>query len=179
MYGKSISLVCLVPIQRSGWGGTISPPPPFYLYVAMHTHALLSLLSFFRKKSLSLLGATALHLNIARCLCFLVPAKGPTIKNITSPTSTQLKVMWDELSDDNSNGIITQYRVCYHVTSSEEVFCAKNITVIGKSNTMVTLTALKKATMYDVAVKAATAVGFGDLGAEKNGKTLEDGKCLM
>ena len=44
---------------------------------------------------------------------------------------------------------------------------------------MVTLTALKKATMYDVAVKAATAVGFGDLGAEKNGKTLEDGKCLM
>ena len=113
------------------------------------------------------------------CLRFLVPAKGPTIKNITSPTSTQLKVMWDELSDDNSNGIITQYRVCYHVTSSEEVFCAKNITVIGKSNTMVTLTALKKATMYDVAVKAATAVGFGDLGPEKNRKTLEDGKCLM
>ena len=87
--------------------------------------------------------------------------------------------MWDELSDDNSKGIISKYSVCYQVTSSKEVFCAKNITVIGKSNTTTTLTALKKATMYNVAVKAANAVGFGDHGLKKIGKTLEDGKCVM
>ena len=36
---------------------------------------------------------------------------------------------------------------------------------------------LNEATMYDVAVKAANAVGFGVLGTKMAKKTLEDGKC--
>ena len=42
-----------------------------------------------------------------------------------------------------------------------------------------TLTGLNEATKYTVAVKAGTVKGFGDPGPEKNGTTLEDGKCLM
>ena len=39
---------------------------------------------------------------------------------------------------------------------------------------MLKLTGLNEATNYDVAVKAATEIGFGDLGVPVNASTLED-----
>ena len=39
---------------------------------------------------------------------------------------------------------------------------------------MLKLTGLNEATNYDVAVKAATEIGFGDLGVTVNASTLED-----
>ena len=121
--------------------------------------------------------AIILLLNSTRFPWFLVPAKGPTITSITSPTSTELKVTWGNLTEDDANGIITNYSVCYQVTGSEKDSCTNSITVIGGSTTTATLMGLNEATTYDVAVKAATAVGFGVLGDTMVKKTLEDGKC--
>ena len=47
--------------------------------------------------------------------------------------------------------------------------------VDGKTTTAA-LTGLNEATMYDVAVKASTAKGFGPLGPKENGTTLGDGE---
>ena len=85
--------------------------------------------------------------------------------------------MFEKLSLNDSNGIITNYSVCYQLPSSQNVSCAKNVTVNNGNTTKATLMGLNEATMYDVAVKAANAVGFGVLGTKMAKKTLEDGKC--
>ena len=108
--------------------------------------------------------------------CFLAPEKGPTIKSITPLNSTALKVTWEKLSLNDSNGIVTNYTVCYQLASSEKVSCANNIIVTGEDATTANLIELNEATVYDVAVKAATVEGLGPLGPKMNGETLEAGK---
>ena len=44
---------------------------------------------------------------------------------------------------------------------------------------MLNLTGLNEATNYDVAVKAATKIGFGDLGVTMNESTHEDSKYIQ
>ena len=61
--------------------------------------------------------------------------------------------------------------------SSQNISCAKNVTVNNGNTTTATLMVLNEATMYDVAVKAATTAGFGVLGTKMVKKTLEDCKC--
>ena len=87
--------------------------------------------------------------------------------------------MWKKLTSDESNGIIIYYTVCYSVHSTSEVDCRLNTTIFSGKNTMLELTHLNVATNYDVAVKAATRFGFGDLGVKKNASTLEDSKYIQ
>ena len=103
-----------------------------------------------------------------------VPTKGPDIEQLTAINSTALKVVWKELTSDESNGMITNYIVCYNVQSTSKLDCSLNKTVFGGGNTILNLTGLNEATNYDVAVKAATEIGFGDLGVTVNASTLED-----
>ena len=51
-----------------------------------------------------------------------------------------------------------------------------NENVSNVEKTAVTLTGLNEASIYEVAVKAATTIGFGNLGLTMNGTTLEDSK---
>ena len=120
-----------------------------------------------------LFWANYLTLNYLIFFCFLAPAKGPTITKI-SPKSTELEVLWERLSYDDSNGIITNYSVCYQEANGENFSCAKNNTVADQSTA--TLTGLKVATNYTIAVKAATSKRFGPIGPQKIGTTLEAGK---
>ena len=62
------------------------------------------------------------------------------------------------------------------MASIENVSCDNSIIVIGEDATTANLTLLNEATMYDVAVKAATVEGFGPLGPKNDGTTDEDGK---
>ena len=87
--------------------------------------------------------------------------------------------MWKELTSDESNGMITNYTVCYNVHSASKLNCSLNKPVFGGKNTMLNLTGLNEATIYDVAVKAATKIGFGDLGVTMNASTLEDSKYIQ
>ena len=108
---------------------------------------------------------------------FTGPTKGPDIEQLTTINSTALKVVWKELTSDESNGMITNYTVCYNIQSTSKLDCSLKKTVFGK-NTMVNLTGLNEATIYDVAVKAATKIGFGGLGVTMNASTLEDSKYI-
>ena len=88
-------------------------------------------------------------------------------------SSTTLRVNWEKLSDDDSNGVITKYEVCYRRGSTVSD-CTTSKEVMGVDNTMKDLTGLEPATMYAVAVRAFTAIGEGSLGDSKSATTTED-----
>ena len=107
---------------------------------------------------------------------FLVPSKGPNITSVNVINSTALKVTWGKLSRDYSNGDITKYEVCY----DDEIFstdCPFNKEV-KSTDTMIVLAGLNEATTYYIRVRAATKIGFGELGIVKSNTTLEDSKYL-
>jgi hypothetical protein len=88
-------------------------------------------------------------------------------------SSSILRVSWTKLSDDDSNGVITKYEVCYQRGSTVSD-CTKSEEVTGVDITMKNLTGLEPATMYTVAVRAFTAIGEGSLGDSKSATTNED-----
>ena len=89
-----------------------------------------------------------------------------------------MKVFWGELSNDDANGEIIKYEVCYK--ASEDLTdinrCNLSKTVDNGNTREAVLDKLNEATTYNVAVKAATSKGFGHLGAVNTSKTLEAGK---
>ena len=88
-------------------------------------------------------------------------------------SSSILRVNWTKLSDDDSNGVITKYEVCYRRGSTVSD-CTTSEEVMGVDNTTTYLTGLEPATMYTVAVRAFTAIGGGSLGDSKSATTNED-----
>ena len=98
------------------------------------------------------------------CFIPLVPAKGPTIKQISS-TSTTFEVTWTKLSVNDSNGVIINYEVCYQLGSTVSDNCSLSINVSDVGNAQ--LIKLKPAETYTVAVRAYTKVGHGIFGASK------------
>ena len=102
------------------------------------------------------------------------PARGPKITSITAGNSTSLNVTWKQLNADDANGIIRQYIVCYKVNDSSGDICSSSKTVDDGLNTV--LSGLNKYTVYEVAVKAATAEGSGPVGESMINRTQEDSK---
>ena len=104
-----------------------------------------------------------------------MPSKGPNITVLTVVSATSIKIRWESLTNANSNGIITKYEVCYIASQNPgEINCNFRRVVEGNT-TEVVLDELMEATVYNVAVKAATKAGLGPLGTIVTGKTLEDG----
>ena len=100
----------------------------------------------------------------------LVPKKGPTITTIEQTTATSLKVKWDPLANNVSNGEITHYKIYYNI-GSKVSYCSTNKTVTGADRTTTDLSGLKPATEYTVAVRAFNHFGGGPLGAASNETT--------
>ena len=111
-------------------------------------------------------------------MLFSAPAKGPVIISIT-PNSTTLKVTWNELSVDDSNGRITKYEVCYQLGSSV-LNCNGEKEVLTGTNlkTMTKLTKLVPNKTYEVAVRAFTYIGPGPLGDSMSETTLKSGESI-
>ena len=88
-----------------------------------------------------------------------------------------MKITWNTLNKKDANGTITGYAVCYKASETpDDIDCTLNSTVDNVSVTMTVLQNLQAATTYNVAVKARTSVGDGNLGPRKRTKTKEDGK---
>lgn len=107
------------------------------------------------------------------------PETGPNITQITAFSSTSLKVVWSELTLDDSNGIITEYEICYGIREDPKLNCSLHKTVYGAKTTTVNLSELKKFTTYNVAVRASTKFGFGGLGVVKFNTTRQDSKYMQ
>ena len=77
------------------------------------------------------------------------------------------------LNHDDANGEIMEYRVCY-----KPIYISGNLCLffktVGRNTHRTTLSGMKKYTMYDVAVQAATVIGFGPPGTSVTAQTLED-----
>ena len=79
------------------------------------------------------------------------------------------------MNEDDANGVITRYEVCYEV-GTEVSNCTKNV---PSNTTSGTIRGLKPATHYAIAVRAFTAIGFGPLGRNITVKTNESGKIVV
>ena len=101
---------------------------------------------------------------------------GPKIVSISATSSKSIVVSWNKLADDDTNGNITHYLVCYKVQTSKDDICFKTKRVNGGNERNTILTHLNEFTNYDVAIKAATLVGAGPHGAIKSETTFEDSK---
>ena len=91
-------------------------------------------------------------------------------------SSTALEVTWEKLHENDTNGNITGYRVCYATQQLSPDGCPQYQDVVGADNTTFNLTGLNEATSYFVAVKAGTRAGFGPNENDLNNTTLEDRK---
>ena len=81
------------------------------------------------------------------------------------------------LSVDDANGTITKYEVCYKASDvTTDIDCNLKKAINDSNTREIVLDGLNEATTYNVAVKAATAEGFGDLGPVSTNKTLEASK---
>ena len=88
-----------------------------------------------------------------------------------------MKVFWGNLSNDDANGEIIEYAVCYKASeNATDIDCDMNKTVNNGYTREVLLGGLNEATTYNVAVRAATKEGFGMRGAANASKTLEASK---
>ncbi len=86
--------------------------------------------------------------------------------------------MWEELNSDDANGLITMYQICYKASdNSTDIDCNSKKSVNGDTREVV-LDSLNEATTYNVAVKAETSEGFGDLGTLSTKKTLDASECI-
>ena len=105
---------------------------------------------------------------------FLVPTSGPNITDINAISSTSISISWGNVSEDDANGIITLYFVCYQVESSQDDICSVKQRVDGVNYRSTVLSNLKPFTTYAVAVQAATSKGAGTPGKKASERTLED-----
>ena len=96
--------------------------------------------------------------------------------NINAKSSKSIKVLWNKVPENEANGNITYYLVCYKVQTSADAICAKTRRVNGDDNRNTVLDDLNEFTNYSVAIQAATSVGPGPPGVRRNVKTFQDGK---
>ena len=91
-------------------------------------------------------------------------------------SSTALNVTWKKLRKDDSNGVITNYEVCYQAGSTKPD-CSTSRYVNDINNAV--LTELKPARVYTVAIRAYTKIGSGPIGIQQSNKTDEASECFF
>ena len=101
---------------------------------------------------------------------------GPEIANISATSSKSIEVSWNKIPENDTNGDITYYLVCYKVQASADDICSKMTKVDDVVNRKAVLTELNEFTTYDVAIKAATSKGAGPPGGSKNVTSFQDSK---
>ena len=96
--------------------------------------------------------------------------------NINATSSKSIEVLWKKVPENETNGNITYYLVCYKVQTSADAICAKTRRINGSDNRNTVLDDLNEFTNYSVAIRAATSVGPGPPGGRKNETTFQDSK---
>ena len=107
-------------------------------------------------------------------LYFCIEPSAPPSKLRSHPSSsTSVLVEWDELPQEHSNGNIQGYKVL--CSASDEPELTKTV---DTSTRQVSMTSLRKATVYTIKVLAFTSIGDGPASAAISVATAEDGRCM-
>jgi hypothetical protein len=78
---------------------------------------------------------------------------------------------------DDANGVIRKYEVCY-ARGSAVSDCSTSKMVTGVDNSTTDITGLTPVTLYTVAVRACTEIGYGPLGERISVTTHKSGELL-
>lgn len=111
---------------------------------------------------------------IKACFNFLAPSAAPENVNAYNLSSTSIVVTWSPVPDDLLNGILQSYRVMLREDSQSSH--PKTI-MVANTSLSVTISFLKKFTVYSVWVAAVTVV-TGPNSAAVIVSTDEDGTLL-
>ena len=104
---------------------------------------------------------------------FLEPSAPPANVTGNNSSSTSILVQWDEVPENDKNGIIKGYNVTY---KDWRTGVEKTKTV---NTRQVELTGLNKFTKYNISVLAFTVKGDGPLSSTITVTTDEDSTCLL
>ena len=103
------------------------------------------------------------------------PSAPPKDLILKDTTSTSLLVAWDEVPDQDKNGIIISYTVGYRAVTTSLL---ENTTTVCAPKREANLTDLIKNMNYSVRVLASTVKGNGNYSKPKFWETNQDGKCI-
>ncbi|XP_023225610.1 protogenin-like [Centruroides sculpturatus] len=174
---RGVYLYCQIIIFYYYLKSVLVPMPPILHLTVINTTALEAewsmpdenrhpvdgFLLYYRQRSHSLKGPIDVPANMTKFLITdLVPITAPSI-TVNSLTPTTLHVTWDQLSPENSRGVVISYRIHYrrHNQASYSVIdVAENIKDY-------TITGLQPKKKYDVRVMARTKIGFPVLSDEE------------
>ncbi len=102
---------------------------------------------------------------------YAVPSSSPNNVQTMTLSSSEIRVMWEEVDLIDQNGIITRYEVTYN--REFDVGNQSNFTDRNTLNT--TITGLDEFTEYNISVRAYTIVGPGPYSRAEREETDEDG----
>ncbi len=102
---------------------------------------------------------------------YAVPSSSPNNVQTMTLSSSEIRVMWEEVDLIDQNGIITRYEVTYN--REVNVGNQSNFTDGNTLNT--TITGLDEFTEYNISVRAYTIVGPGPYSRAGREETNEDG----
>ena len=103
---------------------------------------------------------------------FLEPSAPPANVTGNNSSSTSILVQWDEVPENDKNGIIKGYNVTYKDWRTG----VEKTQTVNASASQVELTGLNKFTKYDISVLAFTVKGSGPLSSTITVTTDEDSK---
>ena len=103
---------------------------------------------------------------------FLEPSAPPANVKGNNSSSTSILVQWDEVPENDKNGIIKGYNVTYKDWRTG----VKETETVNAPTRHVDLTGLNKFTKYNISVLAFTVKGDGRLSSTITVTTAEDSK---
>ena len=105
---------------------------------------------------------------------FAVPSQAPRNLSLTAKNSTSIEASWQLPPAEDSNGIITGFKLFYKKKGSSG--SPTQITINSGSILTKVVTELDEYTEYEFQVLAYTSVGDGPKSSAKSKRTMEDGE---
>lgn len=90
---------------------------------------------------------------------YIAPSGSPETIEILGTTRSSIRVFWSEVKENERNGIIIKYALCY--TKFQSVHACLNFHEMSAIYRNYVLSDLKPYTVYMIFIKAATIAGWG------------------
>ena len=107
------------------------------------------------------------------------PSSPPSNINVTTESSTSIRVSWSEVPSIHRNGMITQYGVMYEPLETFGYETVTSVNITDNSTLEILLHNLQEYVQYNITVRAFTSVGEGPFSSVITVRTLEDGECYI
>ena len=113
-----------------------------------------------------------------RFILIIAPSGIPENILVRVLTSTNIRVSWEEVSEVERHGVITEYEIMVEQLISFGERNSESI-IVDSRNLSIILMDLEEYMEYNISVRAYTSVGPGPYSVGIVRRTLEDGKSLF